>query len=164
LLEQLDLFQKQYQQLYALTAQRLKDYSETKIARSIPGFGQLVTLAILSAIGRISRFQTPDQLASYFGLCGKVDQSGDRLVIGRITRAGNRHVRWLLGQAVTHLIRSDPKARRRYEKLRRKKKAQIARVALMRWIVTILWRMLNNNEQYRINGVAGNYRKRHIAA
>ena len=52
----------------------------------------------------------------------------------------------------------DPKVGRRYKKLRRKKKSKVARVALMRWIATILWRMLNANEPYRINGKKGNYR------
>jgi len=158
LLQQLELFQKQYALLYTRAAERVGTYAEAKIARSIPGFGPLVTLATLSAMGTVLRFETPDQLASYFGLCGKIDQSGDRLIIGSITRSGNRHVRWLLGQAVTHLIRCDPKARRRYLKLRRKKKAKVARVALMRWVATVLWRMLKNNECYRINGVVGKYK------
>jgi transposase len=163
LLEQLELYQKHYTALYARVTERLSSYAEAKIARSIPGFGPLVTLAVLSAIGRIDRFETPDKLASYFGLCGRIDQSGDRLTIGGITRRGNRHVRWLIGQAVTHLIRSDPKSRRRYMKLRRKKKPKVARVALMRWVTTVLWRMLTQGEQYRINGVAGNYRKQRAA-
>lgn len=163
LLAQLALLQDQYQQLYALISERLKEYPEAKLLRSIPGFGPLVTLAVLSALGQIGRFATPDQLASYFGLCGRVDQSGDRLQIFSITRRGNRHARWLLGQAVTHLICRDPKARRRYQKLRRKKKAKVARVALMRWITTIVWRMLKSNEQYRLNGQKGNYRGKRAA-
>lgn len=162
-LEQLELFQKHYAVLYARVVERVGTYADAKTARSIPGFGPLVTLAVLSAIGRVARFDTPGQLASYFGLCGKVDQSGDRLTLGGITRCGNRHVRWLIGQAVTHLIRCDPKSRRRYMKLRRKKKPKVARVALMRWVTTVLWRMLSQNEPYRINGVVGQYRKQRAA-
>jgi hypothetical protein len=45
-------------------------------------------------------------------------------------------------------------------KLRRKKRPKIARVALMRWMSTVLWRMLKNREEYRINGVAGAYRRK----
>lgn len=158
LLEQLKLLEKHYNANYVRAKQRVEHYADAKLARTIPGFGPLVTLAILCAMGRIGRFETSDQFASYFGLCGRVDQSGDRFQIFGITRRGNNHVRWLLGQAVTHLIRIDPKALRRYKKLRRKKKAKVARVALMRWITTVLWRMLNANEPYRINGKKGNYR------
>ena len=123
----------------------------------------MVTLSVLCAIAEIGRFESPDELASYFGLCGRIHQSGASLYQGYITKRGNKHVRWLLGQAVTLLIRGDPKARARYMKLRRKKRPKIARVALMRWISTILWRMLKTGEQYRINGVVGAYRKRKAA-
>src|SRR3990170_4813224 len=116
------------------------------------------------AIGTITRFATPDELSSYFGLCGKVEQSGDRLRLGQITKRGNKHVRWLLGQAITHLIRRDPKARRKYLKWRRKKKAKVARVALMRWVTTVLWRMLTHKEKYRLSGVPGCHFKRKNAA
>ena len=163
LLEQLELLFRQGKQLVALTPERLKRYGDAPIAQSVPGFGYLVTLAFLSAVAGIKRFDTPEQLAQYFGLCGKVDQSGPRLVLGGITRRGSKHVRWLLGQAVGHLIRKDPKARRRYLKLRRKKKEKVARVAVMRWLVTVLWRMLNNQEKYRLNGKAGNHLNRKAA-
>src|SRR3990170_444138 len=122
------------------------------------------SLTSVSAIGTITRFATPDELSSYFGLCGKVEQSGDRLRLGQITKRGNKHVRWLLGQAITHLIRRDPKARRKYLKWRRKKKAKVARVALMRWVTTVLWRMLTHKEKYRLSGVPGCHFKRKNAA
>jgi len=163
LLEQLELLLKQRAALQARAAIQVAAYAEAEIAQSIPGFGQLVTLAILSAIIDIARFDTPDQLSAYLGVCGEVEQSGDYLRLGPITRHGNKHVRWLLGQAVTHLIMKDPKAKKRYMKLRRKKKAKVARVALMRWIVTVLWRMLKNKEKYRLNGLKGNHLMRKAA-
>jgi len=86
------------------------------------------------------------------------------LRLGQITKRGNKHVRWLLGQAITHLIRRDPKARRKYLKWRRKKKAKVARVALMRWVTTVLWRMLTHKEKYRLSGVPGCHFKRKNAA
>ena len=147
-----------------LAAERVKAYADAEVAQSIPGFGKLVTLAMLSAIGRIGRFATPDELASYFGLCGQVAQSGEMLRLGPITKRGNKHVRWLLGQSVTHLIKRDSKARKRYLKLRRKKKAKVARVALMRWVTTVLWRMLTNQEKYRLGGIVGCHLKRKKAA
>lgn len=163
-LEQLELLTKQYRQLAARAPERVAAYgAEAELARSIPGFGQLVTLAILSAIAGVGRFRTPDELASYFGLCGEVAQSGDSLYLGHATRRGSASARWLLCQAITHLIRTDPKAKKRYEKLRRKKKAKVARLAMMRWLVTVLWRMLTNKEKYRLNGKKGQYLKRKAA-
>lgn len=163
LLEQLELIAAQQQQIGKTVTERLKNYSDVTLVRSIPGFGPLVSLSVLCAIAEIGRFETPDQLASYFGLCGRTHQSGASLYQGYITKRGNKHVRWLLGQSVTLLIRADPKARARYMKLRRKKRPKIARVALMRWISTVLWRMLKKREEYRINGVAGAYRRKKAA-
>jgi transposase len=160
MLEQLELLCRQKAELKKRAAQRVQQYAEVEIAQSIPGFGQLVTLAILSAIIDITRFDTPDQLSAYLGVCGSVEQSGKTLRLGPITRHGSKHVRWLLGQAVTHLTKRDAKARKRYLKLRRKKKPKVARVAMMRWIVTVLWRMLKAKEKYRLNGVKGNHLKR----
>ena len=156
-MEQMELLRKQQGELQAIAAERVKQYEEAEIAQSIPGFGKLVTLAMLSTIAGIHRFETPEQLSAYVGVCGSVEQSGESLKQGSITRRCSKHARWLLGQAVTHVIKRDAKARKRYMKLRRKKKAKVARVALMRWIVTVLWRMLKNKEKYRLNGLRGNY-------
>jgi len=161
--EQLALLRKQYDELYKIARTRLKQYPDAQLAGSIPGFGVLVTLGALSAIGRIDRFSSAPQLPAYFGLCGRVDQSSDRMVNGSITRRGSKHVRWLLGQAVTHLVKRDPKARRRYQKLKRKKKPKVARVAMMRWLSTVLWRMLTQQEKYRLNGAKGAYLSKKVA-
>lgn len=157
LIAQLDLLSMQEKEVLQMARERVKGYEGADIAQSIPGFGGLVTLAVLSAIGKIGRFEEPGALANYFGLCGRVDQSGSVLIQGRITKRGNKHVRWLLGQAVSHVIRRDPKARAKYLKLRRKKRPKVARVALMRWVTTVLWRMLMQNERYRLSGTAGKY-------
>jgi transposase len=160
---ELGLLQKHYDELMKLAEERLKRYDDAKIIRSIPGFGVLSSLAVLCAIGRIGRFQTAAQLPHYFGLCGKVDQSGDKFIQGSITKHGNKHVRWLVGQAVTHLLKRDSRARKRYLKLKRRKPSKVARVAVMRWLMTIVWWMLTNQEQYRLNGQVGKYLERKAA-
>ena len=164
LLAQLNLLAAQHEALDKMVAERVRAYADVELAQSIPGFGKLVTLALLSAIGQIGRFAGPHELSSYFGVCGKVDRSGEMLRLGPITKRGNKHVRWLLGQAITHLIKRDPKARRKYMKLRRKKKPKVARVALMRWVTTVLWSMLTNKEKYRLSGVPGCHLQRKRAA
>lgn len=162
LVDQLALLSTQQDKLESIAFDRLKTYEQSDVVMSIPGFGVLVSLAALCAIAEQSRFQRADQLASYFGLCGRVSQSGGLLFNGRITKRGNHHLRWLLGQAVTHLIRRDARARARYLKLKRKKRPNVARVALMRWIITILWHMLSKNEKFRLNGKRDKHYTRRI--
>lgn len=154
---QLKLLEAQRAELDKLVEQRVQSYPDAALAQSIPGFGPLVVLATLSAMVEHGRFVGGDYLSSYFGLCGRLHQSGMTRIQGPITKHGNKHVRWLLGQAVTHLIRKDPKVRKKYLKIRRRKCAKVARVAIMRWITTILWQMLSKKQPYRINGVAGNH-------
>ena len=120
--------------------------------RSIPGFVPLTTLAVLSAVVEIKRFDAADKLASYVGACRNVHQSGQTLRLGAMTKRGNVHVRWLLSQALMHLHRKDPRARKRYQKLRRKKASGVARGAQVRWLATVLWHVWSKRSEYRLGG------------
>ena len=152
LLDQADLLAEQRALLDHRVSERLADYETVEILDSIPGVGPLTTLALASAIDDVSRFEEPGQLASYFGVCGSVYRSGKMSKRGRMTKRGNIHVRWLLGQALRSLHRKDPKARRRYQRLKRGKHPKVARGAQMRWLVEIVWHLLKKNETYRITG------------
>jgi len=150
LLEQADMLIEQRAQLDQRVSERLADYQSVEILDSIPGVGPLTALALASAIDDVSRFEEPGQLASYFGVCGSVYRSGNMSKRGRMTKRGNIHVRWLLGQALRSLHRKDPKARRRYDRLKRGKHTKVARGAQMRWLVEIVWHLLKKNETYKI--------------
>jgi transposase len=154
LLAQIELLQQQRKELDKQVAERAKSYAQAEIIDSIPGLGSLGILALLSCIAGIGRFERPEQLSSYFGVCGSVFQSGNTLVLGRLTRRGNVHVRWLLSQALQHLHRKDPRARKRYLKLARKKPRGVARAAQVRWLTQIIWRLLTENQPYRIKPAA----------
>jgi len=150
LLQQLELIQNQRKEIDRLVAERAQSYAQAEILDSIPGLGKLGILAVLSAVAGVGRFSRPEQLSSYFGTCGAVFQSGDTRVMGCITKRGNIHVRWLLSQALQHLHRKDPRARKRFLKLRRKKPCGVARAAQVRWLTEIIWHVLTKNEPYRI--------------
>lgn len=67
------------------------DDSRTRKLMTIAGINSVVATAVIAAIGDISRFPTPDRLASYFGLTPRVRQSGDRGAIHAASR--NRETR-----------------------------------------------------------------------
>jgi transposase len=154
LLQQLELLQQQRKELDKGVAERARSYDQAKVLDSVPGLGSLGILALLSSIAGVQRFAQPQQMTSYFGLCGSVFQSGQTLRLGSLTRRGNVHVRWLLSQALQHLHRKDARARKRYLKLKRKKPRGVARAAQVRWLGEIIWRMLTKNEHYRIKAAA----------
>lgn len=149
LLSQVELLLKQRKELDGEVTARAYRYEQAQVIDSIPGVGSLGILALLSSIAGIGRFSRPEQLSSYFGVCGSVYQSGETLRLGSLTRRGNVHVRWLLSQALQHLHKKDARARKRYTKLKRKKPRGVARSAQVRWLTQIIWHLLTKNQPYR---------------
>ena len=110
-------------------------------------------LAIASRIGAIERFASPRSLANYFGLTPGCRNSGevtDRL--GSITKEGSGMVRFITGQLVLHVLKKDRRMREWYRRIRQRRGSKIARVAVMRRLVTIFWHMLKHNERYCVGG------------
>ena len=62
--------------------------------------GKFTALIIASEIDDIKRFPDPDKLVGYMGLAPSVRNSAGIVHHGRITRAGNKMVRWILVEAV----------------------------------------------------------------
>jgi transposase len=64
-----------------------------------PGVGPVTALAMVLTLGPAERFQSPKQVASYFGLIPSEHSSGGRQQLGRITKQGNSFLRFLLVEA-----------------------------------------------------------------
>lgn len=60
--------------------------------------------------------------------------------------------RFILGQLVMHVLRRDPWMKAWYGRIKRRRGAKIARVAVMRRLATILWHMLKYQQPYVIGG------------
>jgi hypothetical protein len=58
-------------------------------------------------------------------------------------------VRYLLAQAIQHLLRRDGGIRAWYQRIKRRRGSKVARVAVMRRTAVILWRMLSTGEAWR---------------
>jgi transposase len=89
-------------------------------------------------------------LANYFGLTPGCRNSGEATQrLGSITKQGSKMVRYLLGQAVIKILRFDGTTRVWFKGIKKRRGAKIARVAVMRRLVTILWHMLKKKQKYR---------------
>jgi hypothetical protein len=93
-------------------------------------------------------------LANFLGLTPGCRSSVDTERVGSITKIGSRMVRYLLAQAIQHLLRRDGSIRAWYQRIKRRRGSKVARVAVMRRTATILWRMLSTGEPWR-SGRAG---------
>lgn len=114
---------------------------------SIPGVSLASGGAILAAIGDISRFSSKQKLASYFGLTPKVKQSGDKLRMGRISKQGNSYGRFMAIEAAAH-FRKVPVYARLFERIKNKKCANVAKVAIARKLIELVWILLTKNEEF----------------
>ena len=66
---------------------------------TIPGIGPIISSAVVAAIGNGAAFKRGRDFAAWLGLVPKQMSTGDRTILGRITKRGNRYLRVLFMQA-----------------------------------------------------------------
>lgn len=66
--------------------------------RCFRGIDTVLALTLVTEIFTAERFAHPRELMGYAGLTPRVHQSGGLEIRGPITKAGNRYLRWALGQ------------------------------------------------------------------
>ena len=106
---------------------------------SLPGIGAFFAVVLRYEIDDIHRFPTPKKLASYVGLVPSTYQSGNRCFHGRLTKQGNKLLRWAMIEAVTPAVRSSPYFRRYYERINRSSGTGDARVSTARRLLELAW-------------------------
>lgn len=139
----------------------LKELSETdryrekvKILTSIPGIGTIAAMEILLELGDIGRFRRADRLAAYVGLTPSQYSSGDKVRMGRISRAGKGGLRGTLVEVSWKLIVKDPAMREKYDNIKGRAGSKRAIVAVARMTLTRVRRMLLDNQPYAIGLIA----------
>lgn len=118
---------------------------------SVPGIGPLTAAAYQATIDDPSRFQRSAQVGAYLGLVPSVYQSGDIDYRGRITKEGDRLLRWLLVEAAHNLLshtQRDCALKRWGERLEAHKGTGKARVAVARKLAIILHRLWLTGETF----------------
>ncbi len=122
---------------------------QAKLLMSMPGVDYYAAMILLSEIGDVKRFPTPDKLASWVGLTPQVHQSGENQWTGHITKKGSKRARWILTQCTQSARQHDPRMRNFYERIERKHGSSKAIVAVAHKMLTIMYVMLTRNEPYR---------------
>jgi transposase len=113
----------------------------------LSGFGVVMTMTVLSAIGDITRFEDPKKLVGYSGLGAGVHDSGKEHIEKRITKSGRKELRWALVEAAWRAIRISPYWKEQYEKyLKRMRKPNQAIVVIARKLLVAVWHVLTKEE------------------
>jgi transposase len=80
-------------------------YPEISLLTEIHGVGELTALAFVLTIDDKERFDKSREVGPYLGIVPGQDQSGDRDQPQRITREGDRMLRWLLVQCAHCILK-----------------------------------------------------------
>ncbi len=160
LLAQWDLWDEQIRAVDAKIGVRFDQNEDAQLLATMYGVSRFMALAIACRIGPISRFPRGRSLANFFGLTPRHYSTGETERMGSITKEGSRMVRFLLGQVVIHLLRRDGEMRAWYTKIKRRRGSRIARVAVMRRVVVIMWHMLSKQQEWQPGAAAKPKRSR----
>lgn len=128
-----------------------KGDARIKLLMSIPGIGPFFSVLILYEIDDISRFKDEKKLCSYAGLVPSTYGSGGKLFHGRITKQGNKWLRWALIEAVQNAIRGDTELYAYHERIRLRKDSNTATVATARRLLTVVYRVLKQQRLFQRN-------------
>jgi transposase len=113
-----------------------------------PGVGPITSLAFVLVMGPIERFERSKQVVSYLGLNPQEHSSGGRQRLGSISKQGNPMMRSLLVEAGHTAARLDPQLKRVYQRLKFRRGASVAKVAIARKLAVRMYWMLRSTADY----------------
>lgn len=127
------------------------DSEEAQLLSTIPGVGEVISLALAAFLCPIERFASVDKLSSYVGLAPSTHQSGESEYHGHLKRDSVALIRWLLIEGSWHHRHRVPRgtvARVARRVTRRGGKGKGA-VAGAHALLKIIFAMLKHREAFR---------------
>jgi len=120
---------------------------------TVPGIGPILSTAMVAAIGNGAAFCKGRDFAAWLGLVPKQMSTGDRTILGRITKRGNRHLRMLFIQgARAILLRPASWAKHSFGSwlaaAARRLHRNVLSVALANKLARIAWTVLAQGRRY----------------
>lgn len=137
------------------TVLTLVDLPLYQALQSLRGVGPITAATLIAEVGDITRFKKASQLMSYVGLVPREHSSGNTRWQGKITKAGNSHIRFVTVEASWH-YRHNPRVG---------KKLSQRQNGLSEEIKQISWRAQNRlHRKYATLMVKGKPRQKAVVA
>jgi transposase len=115
---------------------------------TIPGFATTLSVLVAVEIADVRRFPRPADLHSYAGVIPSTYASGERISHGHITKQGSAWLRWAALEAVYPAVKKDLGLWSLYKRLARRKGPNVAKIAVARRLLTIVYRVLTEKRDY----------------
>jgi transposase len=120
---------------------------------SVPGIGPIISSATVAAIGTGDVFSKGRDFAAWLGLVPKQISTGDRTILGKISKRGNRYLRVLFVQAAW-VVLIKPKSWERHglkhwiEAAKKRLHRNVLAIALANKLARIAWSVLAHGRNF----------------
>ena len=122
---------------------------------TVPGIGPIISSAMVAAIGTGEVFSKGRDFGAWLGLVPKQISTGDRTILGSISKHGNRYLRALFVQAAwVVLVKLGPKQWKRYglkswiEAAKKRLHYNVLVIALANKLARVAWAVLNQGRAF----------------
>jgi transposase len=125
---------------------------------SVPGIGPIISSAMVAAIGTGDAFSKGRDFAAWLGLVPKQISTGDRTILGKISKRGNRYLRVLFVQAAW-VVLIKPQSWERHglkpwiEAAKKRLHRNVLAIALANKLARIAWSVLARGRSFEARPV-----------
>ena len=121
---------------------------------TVPGIGPIISSAVVAAIGNGTGFKQGRDFGAWLGLVPKQESTGDRTILGKISKRGNKYLRTLFVQAAHVILVRRPSAAMRglwpwIEQASRRLHRNMLAIALANKLARIAWAVLARGRDYQ---------------
>jgi transposase len=121
---------------------------------TVPGIGPIISSAVVAAIGDGTGFKQGRDFGAWLGLVPKQESTGDRTILGKISKRGNKYLRTLFVQAAHVILARRPAAAMRglwpwIEQASRRLHRNMLAIALANKLARIVWAVLARGHEYQ---------------
>src|ERR1700746_3799902 len=126
---------------------------------TVPGIGPIISSAVVAAIGNGAGFTQGRDFGAWLGLVPKQESTGDRTILGKIAKRGNKYLRTLFVQAAHVVLARRPSAAMRglwpwIEQASRRLHRNMLAITLANKLARIAWAVLARGRSYQPRIVA----------
>jgi len=126
---------------------------DIKLLMSICGIGILTALYFLLELIDAKRFKNINKICGYIGMYPSEDSTGENVKVGRITKRGRSHLRYMLIEASWIAIRKDPALMMSFNTFTKTMTKQKAIIKIARKLLNRIYYVMRTKQPYVIGVV-----------